>query len=559
MCDNLTEIIVDPDNPSYCSIDGVLYNKPATTIISCPDTKTYCEIPDSVSLISEEAFFNCHELSSIDIPCSIITIGRVTFFGCEKLESIVIPDSVTFIGIQGFNRCDNLRSIEIGSGVSDVSQIAFSACPSLTEIRVSEDNAWFSSDDVGVLYNKDKTVLIKCPSGTAETSFIIPNTVEKLEQDAFSECRQLSSVTLNNNLKVIEGSSFFRCSNLISMTIPNGVERIGSNAFGECHNLTTVSIPESVISIVGDAFTSCGKLTSILVDTENKNYSNDEFGCLYNKDKTELIHYPVGRSEKEFIVPNGVTVIGSDAFFHSRHLSRILLPSTLSELSSSAFYGCNCIQTMIIPNGVATINSFTFELCSGLQSLVIPTSVTKIDNYGFRYCTELADVYYYGSEEDWNRITIGTNNECLLNATIHFNHVHSIKEPTIIKNATCTEDGLQQGFCVCEFEMEETIKAAGTHSPGEIVVENVVFPTCLKSGNYENVVYCEKCGTTISREKITTDALGHIDENSDGLCDRCNTRIQPEQNQNSNNAFLRFFQRIGDFFRSIFDWFNRLF
>lgn len=99
-CKGLTEIIVDDNNPNYKSIDGVLFNKDATTLIVCPEGKSGdYQIPDSVTPIGVQAFYGCKGLTSITIPDGVTSIGHQAFRDCSDLTSITIPDSVTSISM----------------------------------------------------------------------------------------------------------------------------------------------------------------------------------------------------------------------------------------------------------------------------------------------------------------------------------------------------------------------------------------------------------------------------------------------------------------------------
>ena len=161
----------------------------------------------------------------------------------------------------------------------------------------------------------------------------------------------------------IGSSAFSECSSLTSITIPDGVTSIGNSAFHDCYRLTSITIPNSVTSIEGWAFHECSNLTSVTIG-------------------------------------NGVTSIGMGAFF-----------------------GCSSLTSITIPDGVTSIGDNTFTFCSSLTSITIPDSVTSIGQQAFDACSSLTDVYYTGTQEQWNAITIGYYNTYLTNATKHYNYV----------------------------------------------------------------------------------------------------------------------------------------
>ena len=232
---------------------------------------------------------------------------------------------------------------------------------------------------------------------TGLTSITIPNSVTSIGTYAFYGCSGLTSITIPNSVTSIGDWAFHGCSGLTSITIPNSVTSIGGLAFHNCTGLTSITIPDSVTSIGGWAFNGCTGLTSINVASGNNYYSSNN-GVLFNKKKTALIRYPEGKSQTSYTIPNSVTSIGN-----------------------YAFCGCSGLTSITIPNSVTSIGNYAFWGCSGLTSITIPDSVTSIGGVAFDGCTGLKDVYYTGSKDEWEAISIGEYNDRLLNATIHYN------------------------------------------------------------------------------------------------------------------------------------------
>jgi len=327
---------------------------------------------------------------------SVTSIGGGAFIGNRNIVSVIIPDSVKSIEEGGgseiplgaFAYCASLTSVIIGNGVTSIDGGAFYDCTSLTAINVGAANTVYSSQD-GVLYNKARTVLLQYPYGKTG-AFAIPNSVTSIMGWAFSNCTNLTSVTIPNSVKSI--GSFSGCASLTAInvdaantayssqdgvlfnkartvlleypkgktgafTIPDGVTSI--EGFSGCAKLTSVTIPNSVTSI--GTFSGCAKLTAINVDAANTAYSSQD-GVLYNKARTVLLQYPYGKTGA-FAIPNGVTSIGE-----------------------SAFSGCIGLTSVTIPNSVTNIGSFAFSDCTSLTSITIPDSVTSIEWGAFYKC-----------------------------------------------------------------------------------------------------------------------------------------------------------------------------
>ena len=219
-------------------------------------------IPNSVTRIGQESFYLCKSLESVTIPNSVTSIGEYAFEDCSSLTSITIPESVTSIGYCAFDNCSSLTNITIPNSVTSIGSFAFSGCSSLTNINVSDNNKNYSSID-GVLFNKDKTVIIQYPIKKDGTSYAIPNSVTSIGSCAFSRCSSLTSITIPNSVTSIGEYAFEDCSSLTSITIPESVTSIGYCAFDNCSSLTNITIPNSVTSIGSFAFSGCSSLTNI--------------------------------------------------------------------------------------------------------------------------------------------------------------------------------------------------------------------------------------------------------------------------------------------------------
>ena len=161
----------------------------------------------------------------------------------------------------------------------------------------------------------------------------------------------------------------------------------------QCNNLTYVSLPDSLKTIGKSAFLSTG-ISDIKL---GKNMTDIEDSAFYNCRYLASVY-----------LSEGLTSIGNEVFGGCTNLREINLPSTLKEMGKSVFYGCKSLKSVVIPDGISVIKEDTFRSCESLSSIVIPESVTVIEN-AFYACNQKINVYYKGTEEEWNAIEIGKN------------------------------------------------------------------------------------------------------------------------------------------------------
>ncbi len=207
-CEKLTSINVELNNNNYSSENGILFNKNKTELIFYPEGKesVQYEIPSSVTSIKDEAFHNS-KLINIEIPSSVTTIGNLVFVDCINLTSIEIPSSVTSIGRMLFNFARNLKSINVDS-----------------------NNKNYSSQD-GVLFNKDKTKLIRHPEGKSAQGYQIPSSVTSIDNYAFHSCSISPDIIIPSNVTSIGDFVFFNAKRLTDITIPSSVISIGREIY----------------------------------------------------------------------------------------------------------------------------------------------------------------------------------------------------------------------------------------------------------------------------------------------------------------------------------------
>ena len=286
----------------------------------------------------------CREcIRKITVPEGITSIGPLAFSGCQRLEELILPDSLTSLEERIVSYC-GLTEITIPKGVVSIKENTFEGCDVLQAIHVSGENPNYASQD-GILYDKGKTTLLRCPQGFSG-NFTIPENVAAVDNYAFAYCGKLMGVTITGNVAGLGKYAFYSCGSLEEISIPGNVKTIGENAFHYCNRIKKIVLEEGVEAIGPEAFalnnvldteiemeavlvpssvTGIGNeafagnaLPAINVAQGNKNYVSED-GILYDKNKTIMLTCPGGKIRQgkiRIMVPNTVQSIDEDAFDH---------------------------------------------------------------------------------------------------------------------------------------------------------------------------------------------------------------------------------------------------
>ena len=414
---------------------------------------TDISIPETVESIGDAAFLACYSLKSILIPANVTSIGSYSFSQCTNLTDVMIRGNVQSIGNQAFSGCENLKSVTILGDVKDIGDSAFEYCRNLESVQIpasvesigswafgecnkllsagpldSDCNikyGWTEAIPNGVFrscYSLERVVFPESLTGIGENAFSncfnltnisIPESVQRIGAGSFYGCKGLTEVTIPRNVKGIDFEAFSECSALTSVTILSAEAIVESNAFGECSGLKSAGPIGSdcdfqfawADTIPREAFYNLHGLTSVIIPNSVKSIGNDAFHGCYN-----LI---------SVTIPEGVTGIGTQAFRECGNLTELFLPESITSIGEGAFSGCYNLTDITIPDGIETIKYSTFDYCSNLKSILIPSSVVTIEYGAFSYCEHLTDVYYSGTQAEWDAITIGGENTALNSAEIH--------------------------------------------------------------------------------------------------------------------------------------------
>lgn len=427
---------------SSCAIEyGWTDAIPVGAFAEC-SSLTQFTFPDNVKVIGDHAFVNTG-LTQVTILNTVTEIGEGAFAG-TGLTELTIPATVTKLGYNVFGRCQGLSHVVIQANAS----------------AISPNRPLYEGQYHNPTTNKTEAA---CPLLTSVGPLGSGSNIEigwdTIPAYAFAGCNGLKTITLPDTVKTIGENAFNTCTGLTTLTIPNSVTTIGNRAISYCPNLKALNIPASVIRINNGhdgVFGGCTSLETITVDPGNTVYSAQD-GALFSKEKATLYCVPQGKSS--FTIPAGVTTIENYAFSSCTKLTDISIPSGVTEIGSNAFTGCSGLTKLVIPNGV-TSSYFIFYNCTALTEVTLPgtayhygsisgpslttvrisegakelsgtfsgvttltdvylpASLTRIGQNSFANCSNLKNIYFAGTQAQWDALTIADGNQELSLATV---------------------------------------------------------------------------------------------------------------------------------------------
>lgn len=395
-------------------------------------------IPDSVTTIGSDAFYNCSKLKNIHIPQNVTEI-KGAFSGCtslvgvhindivswcsinfdstnplyyaknlylngELITDLVIPKEASLISDRAFQNCTCITSITIEDGVTSIGKATFSGCSSLTSVTIPSSVTYIGNSafaectgtlytdsgymDYNIVYNSyyGTTSNVGSYIGSAFTEVIFGSNVKVIPPKAFVDCTTIERVSFGKNVVLIGESAFSGCSNLTSTDLPENIREIESSAFSECNITTDIGLDKYVILGSGALKGFYGKV-----------YIN------YDIPST----YLMGCNFTEVVLGDRVTSIGSQAFDGCTKMSKLTLPEGLTTIGYCAFDDCDSLISVTIPSSVTCIDS-AFYSCSNLKYVYCKptTPPTLVDSNAFDYNASGRKIYVpVGSGDAYKKAT----------------------------------------------------------------------------------------------------------------------------------------------------------
>ncbi len=348
----------------------------------------------------------------------------------RSVVNATLENGIASVGAEAFYKCLNMRSITLPQSVLSIGDLAFYGCDKLKTIDIDKNNPAYIFENGSLITADGSELLFHSPKASGK-EYTVPETVNKIDAQAFHGCKTLKKITLSAGVNEIGDGAFTGCTKLAEIAVPERSAYAFDNGMlfnsaqtelifcAPANGNGDLSVPEGVTSIRSEAFSGCRTFT-------------------------------------EIALPAGLQTVGDRAFSGCSGLTKITLPASLNEIGDGAFTGCTKLTEIVLPeNGnfifadgaltdksanallflapAAQKDSFTlpenitavgtraFSGCSKLKSVTLPAGLKEIGDQAFYGCSNLGDIYFKGSEAAWNAIPGHTEAlEDLKDVTVHF-------------------------------------------------------------------------------------------------------------------------------------------
>lgn len=430
-------IEVNESNQWYYEENGVLYDYSKKKVLFCsPQCNSTVEIidgaenivassfygnktiervvmPNSITIIGNDAFSNCINLSSVVFSNNLTQIGSTSFAYCSRITDLYLPDSLINIGSFAFYYCGGITTVSIGENVSGIGNNAFSGCFRIVQVinksalniikgsssygevahfalvvslaDLLDDVIYTDSDGFIVFEYDNETILIGYDG--SEHELVIPEGVTAINGYVFYGDKEVYSVVFPSTLKKIEQYAFYSCKCLRYVYLSEGIDTIGENAFGECSALYEVT--DCTLSGLGkkSVFPFLQKTIATL---DESSVSVEGNFVTFSKDENIILIAYSGNDTK-IEIPEGITQIGNDIFKGNEIIEEVAFSDSVVYINDYAFYACTNLKKVVFGQNLYSIGYSSFE-STALESLVIPSKLRQFASTAFRYCYNLESI-----------------------------------------------------------------------------------------------------------------------------------------------------------------------
>ncbi len=355
--------------------------------VNCLSEKNNIFIPGEINgkkitVIGEKSIIST-TVYNLTLGEGIEIIEANAFINNRQIKSLTLPDSLKIIGEKAFYDLTTLEKVIGGKNVEEYGASAFERCLELTEFTMSE---------------KVRVIGNKAFSHCRLTALVFPETLEKVEYEAFHGCSGLSSIRFLGENVDFAGKAFSSCYALEEIVLPKDITEIPARMFSGCTGLKEFTVPETVEVIGASAFYSCKSLTEIVLPESIKAIGNSVFGYCEGLKTVKL--------------NDNIESMGENVFCNCISLESIEFPAGITEFGIKTFYDCDALKEVTFLGEVTEIPEKMFYSCDNLEKVNSQGKITTVEKDAFIYC------YSFSQNELLAELTyIGENAFCWTNLT----------------------------------------------------------------------------------------------------------------------------------------------
>ena len=315
-----------------------------------------------VDRIASNAFESRNDMRILTVPEGVRVLDSCAFQSCDGLEEVSLPESLRELREGAFWGCDALRRINIPDGLTYVGEGIF-AYARPEEIVLSENHPLLRKEGDALVRKEDRCLIWYPPQNSG--SYRVPEDILRIGRGAFCRCE------------------------LEEIILPEGLQSLSQIAITSCNQISEIRIPKGIQEMVG-TINTCKGLKNIEVDPENEWLTSVD-GVVFSKDRTTLVCYPAGRKEKNYNVPAGTRVIGSQAVSGAEGLKTVKLPDGVEVIEDNAFSICYDLEKINFPEGLKKIGHAAFQN-SKLTEISLPSTLEELHGLPFIACMKLKKI-----------------------------------------------------------------------------------------------------------------------------------------------------------------------
>lgn len=372
----------------------------ATLLLIVPALAEELRLPENITVIKRETFFNLQAAENVVLPDGVVRIENYAFAN-SKIMRINLPASIRYIAGDAFEGCKNLvAKVKDGSYAMEYCEEHGIAYENYDFADETADYKYTVADgEASIIQYLGSAAYVTVPSqidgypvvsvaftpepvsdafartyNTTLKRVTLPETVREIGKWGFNYCSALEDITIPGHIETIGRSAFFM-SIFPSLTISSGVKTIGDNAFRGAAGFTSLTIPASVETIGDSAFQGCDDLTYAVINSGVKTIGSCAF------EYCEAL--------KEVTIPSSVTGMGEVVFKHCKALEKAVINAQITKLEMETFYSCSALKTVVLPNGLTQLGPGAFLGCDSLEAVELPNTLKSIGEAAFRECALL--------------------------------------------------------------------------------------------------------------------------------------------------------------------------